>query len=346
MMDKPSVSGSDLNETRPVSLVTGGAGFVGSAVVRRLVESGHRVKVLVRPTSDPRNLENLPVEVVPGDLRNRRSLRKAVKGCSFLFHVAADYRLWVPEPREMYENNVGGTEDIMREALRAGVKKVIYTSSVATLKLNGNSIPADENGAAALTDMIGHYKRSKFLAERSVLRMIESQGLPAVIVNPSMPVGPGDIKPTPTGRFIADAISGRMPAYVNTGLNVVHVDDVAAGHLLALQRGRIGERYILGGHNMTLKEILRVVAAMAGRTPPRVRIPHNLILPIAVISEACARYAFKGEPRVTLVGARMARKSMFFSTEKAKRELGFHPRPVIEALKDAVDWFRKNGYMR
>jgi dihydroflavonol-4-reductase len=327
-----------------MTLVTGGAGFVGSAVVRQLVRSGHRVRVLVRPTSDPRNLRRLPIDMVTGDLTDHRSLKQALTGCDFLFHVAADYRFWVPEPEEMYENNVQGTEKIMREALRAGVRKIIYTSSVATLKLNSNGIPTDENGAASLKDMIGHYKRSKFLAEATVLGLIETRGLPAVVVNPSMPVGPGDIKPTPTGRFIADAVAGRMPAYVNTGLNVVHVDDVAKGHLLALEHGRIGERYILGGHNMTLKEILIEVASIAGRTPPRVRLPHKLILAVALFSEAWARCACKGEPRVTLDEARMARKRMFFSSGKAERELGYTFRPAREALHDAVHWFRQNGY--
>jgi len=330
-------------KVQQVTLVTGGAGFIGSAVVRRLVRSGHRVRVLIRPTSDPRNLRRLPIDIVTGDLTDQPSLERALKGCRFLFHVAADYRLWVPEPERMYENNVRGTEKIMEEALKAGVRKIIYTSSVATLKLNGNGVPADEKGAASLGDMIGHYKRSKFLAEAAVLDLIETRGLPAVVVSPSMPVGPGDIKPTPTGRFIANAVAGRMPAYVNTGLNVVHVDDVARGHLLALEHGTIGERYILGGHNMTLKEILIEVASIAGRMPPRVRLPHRLILAAAFFSEAWARCACRGEPRVSLDEARMARKRMFFSSGKAERELGYTYRPASEALRDAVHWFRQNG---
>jgi len=329
---------------KPVALVTGGAGFVGSAVVRRLIRSGYRVRVLVRPTSDPRNLENLPLDIVTGDLIDQGTLKRALAGCAFLFHVAADYRLWVPEPEEMYENNVRGTEKIMREALRADVRKIVYTSSVATLKLNGNGVPTDENGAASLKDMIGHYKRSKFLAEEAVLRLIETRGLPAVVVNPSTPVGPGDIKPTPTGRFIADAVSGRMPAYINTGLNIVHVDDVADGHVLALKHGRIGERYILGGNNMTLKQILLQIAALAGHRPPRVCIPHKIILPVAVLSEGWARCICKGEPRVTLDGVRMAKKQMFFSSRKARQELGYSSRPASEALYDAVHWFRSNGH--
>jgi len=328
---------------RPTTLVTGAAGFVGSAVARRLVASGHQVRVLVRPTSDSQNLINLPVERVSGDLRDDRSLKEAMQGCDFLFHVAADYRLWVPKPEEMYENNVQGTERIMHEALRAGVRKIVYTSSVATLKLDGDGVPADETCAASLKDMIGHYKRSKFMAEGTVLDLIRTRGLPAVVVNPSTPVGKGDVKPTPTGRFLADAVAGRMPAYVDTGLNIVHVDDVAKGHLLALSHGRVGERYILGGHNMSLKEILREVASLAGRRPPMIRIPHRAILPIAALSEAWARCASKTEPRVTMDGVKMARKAMFFSSEKAERELGYSSRPAREALRDAVQWFRQNG---
>ena len=327
-----------------VTLVTGATGFVGSAVVRQLIQSGHRVRVLVRPTSDLRNIENIPLDIVTGDLTDRVSLQKALDGCVFLFHVAADYRLWVPEPEEMYKNNVIGTLKIMQEAMKAGIRRIIYTSSVATLKLNGNGTPAYENNTASLEDMIGHYKRSKFLAEKEVLRQIATRGLPAVVVNPSTPVGPGDVKPTPTGRFIVDAAAGRMPAYVNTGLNVVHVDDVAKGHLLALRHGRIGERYILGGHNMTLKEILIEIASIAGRTPPRIRIPHRLILPIAILSEAWARFTGKREPRVTLDSEKMAKKQMFFSSAKAEREIGYTSRPARAALYDAVLWFKKNGY--
>lgn len=326
-----------------MTLVTGASGFVGSAVVRCLIRSGHRVRVLVRPTSDFRNLAKIPVDRVVGDLKDPHSLRQALKGCVYLFHVAADYRLWVPDPRDMYQINVRGTQEIMREALHAGIKRIIYTSSVGTLKLNGDGSAADENATASLTDMIGHYKRSKLLAERAVLNMVETRGLPAVVVNPSTPVGPGDIKPTPTGRFIAEAASGRMPAYVNTGLNIVHVDDVATGHLLALRQGKIGERYILGGCNMTLREILLEVASLVRRPVPRVCIPHPVVMPIAVLSELWARCAGRGEPRVTVVGAKMARRHMFFSSEKAIRELDYAPRPPQEALYDAVQWFRLNG---
>ncbi len=327
------------------TLITGATGFVGSAVLRQLTNTAHSVRALVRPGSDRRNLAGLSIEICTGDLTDRPSLDRALAGCSALLHVAADYRLWVINPREIYEANVTGTRNIMLAAAHAGVTRIVYTSSVATLGLNPDGSPADEDTPVSLADMIGHYKRSKFLAEAEVKRLAQEEGLPVIIVNPSTPVGPRDIKPTPTGRIIVDAASGRMPAYVDTGLNLVHVDDVAAGHLLALERGKIGERYVLGAVNMTLKEILAELAAITGRRPPRIRLPHNMVLPIAYISEAWARTIGGKEPRVTLVGVRLAKKKMFFSTEKARRVLGFHPRPVEEALRDAVNWFREHGYL-
>lgn len=326
-------------------MITGATGFVGSAVLRQLIKSGHSVRALVRSNSDRRNLAGLSIEICTGDLTDRPSLDRAVAGCSTLFHVAADYRLWVINPRAIYEANVTGTRNIMLAAAHAGVTRIVYTSSVATLGLNPDGSPADEDTPVSLANMIGHYKRSKFLAEAEVKRLAEEEGLPVIIVNPSTPVGPRDIKPTPTGRIIVDAASGRMPAYVDTGLNLVHVDDVAAGHLLALERGKVGERYVLGAVNMTLKEILTELAAITGRQPPKIRLPHNLVLPIAYVSEAWARTMGGKEPRVTLVGVRLAKKRMFFSTEKARRVLGFHPRPVGEALQDAVNWFREHGYL-
>jgi dihydroflavonol-4-reductase len=327
------------------TLITGATGFVGSAVLRQLINAGHSVRSLIRANSDRRNLAGLPVEIMIGDLKDRASLDRALAGCSILFHVAADYRLWVPNPQEIYETNVTGTCNIMLAAAQAGVTRIVYTSSVATLGLTPDGSPADENTPVSLADMIGHYKRSKFLAEAEVKRLAEEQGLPVVIVNPSTPVGPRDIKPTPTGRMIVEAASGRMPAYVDTGLNLVHVDDLAIGHLLALERGEIGERYVLGAVNVTLKKILTELAAITGRRPPRIRLPHNLVLPVAYISEAWARMTGLNEPRVTLVGVRLAKKRMFFSAEKARRVLGFHPRPIEEALRDAVDWFRQHGYL-
>ena len=326
-------------------MVTGATGFVGSAVLRQLLAAGHNVRALVRPNSDCRNLTGLPVEIVNGDVRDRQSLDRAMAGCSTLFHVAADYRLWVFKPDEMYETNAIGTRNVMLAAMDAGIKRVVYTSSVATLGFTRNGSPADEDTPVSFKDMIGHYKRSKFMAEAEVKRLADEQGLPVVIVNPSTPIGPRDVKPTPTGRIIVDAASGRMPAYVDTGLNLVHVDDVAIGHLLALERGKLGERYILGACNMSLGEIFSAVATFAGRNPPRIRLPLPLVFPIAFVSEAWARVVSRREPRVPLTGVRLARKRMFFSTEKARRFLGFTPRPVGEALKDAVDWFRENGYL-
>ena len=326
-------------------LVTGATGFVGSAVVRALLERGEAVRVLARAESDRRNIEGLAVEVAEGDLRDKASLERACHGCQALFHVAADYRLWVPEPDEIYAANVDGTKALMEAAGEAGVTRIVYTSSVATLGLNRDASPADETTPVSLADMIGHYKRSKFLAEAGVRRLVAEADLPAVIVNPSMPVGPRDIKPTPTGRMIVEAARGRIPAFVDTGLNVVHVADVAAGHLAAFKRGRIGERYILGGENMALGEILAAIARRCGRRAPRLRLPHGLVLPLAYAAEAWARLARSGEPFVTLDGLRMARKRMYFTSAKAEAELGYQARPAEAALADAVDWFREAGYL-
>lgn len=338
-------AGREKTGTAMTTLITGASGFVGSAVLRRLVAAGHGVRVLTRPTSDRRNLEGVECEVVTGDLGDAESLAAAVRGCDALFHVAADYRLWVPDPDAIYRVNVEGTRALMRAALEAGVSRVVYTSSVATLGLNRDGSPADEDTPVSLADMIGHYKRSKFLAEEAVRELVREQGLPAVIVNPSAPVGPRDVRPTPTGRMVLDAAAGRMPAYVDTGLNVVHVDDVAEGHMLAFERGRPGARYVLGGQNMTLREILHAVAAISGRKPPKLRLPHGLILPIAYAAETAARLGLGGEPVVTVDGVRLSRKTMFFSAAKAKRELGYRARPAEEALRDAVAWFREHGYL-
>jgi len=327
------------------TLITGASGFVGSAVLRQLIAAGHRVRALVRPNSDRRNLNGLAVEIVTGDLTDRRSLDRALAGCSSLFHVAAIYRLWVPHHEEIYETNVTGTHNIMLAAANAGIKRIVYTSSVATVGLTPDGSPADERTPASLKDMLGHYKRSKFLAEAEVKRLANEERLPIVIVNPSTPVGPRDIKPTPTGRFILDAALGRMRAYVDTGLNLVHVDDVAIGHLLAFERGEIGERYILGAQNMTLKEILTELAVLTGGRSPKFRLSHNLVLPFAYLSETWSRLTHGGEPRVTVTGVRLAKKRMFFSADKARRLLGFNPQPVEKALREAVDWFKENGYI-
>jgi len=328
------------------TFITGASGFVGSAVLRLLIEEGHTVVALVRPSSDRSNLAGLPAEIVTGDLTDPDSYAAALVGCDFLFHVAADYRLWVPKPDEMYETNVTGTRKLILAAVQAGVKRIVYTSSVATLGLNSDGAPADESTPVTLSDMIGHYKRSKFLAEAEVKRLVREQNLPVVIVNPSTPVGPRDIRPTPSGRVIIDAASGRIPAYVDTGLNLVDVDDVAVGHLLALNHGTVGRRYILGAQNMTLREFLTEVAIMAGQSPPKVRLPRALILPIAYLAEGWARLTRSGEPLITVDGVKLSKKKMFFSSERAERELGFRPGPVKEALRSAVNWFQQNDYLR
>ena len=320
------------------ALVTGVTGFVGSAVARRLLRDGHHVRALVRATSDRRNLQDLDVEVIEGDLTDAGSLLPACDGCDALFHVAADYRLWAPAPEELYRVNVEGTRAILEAARRAGIPRVVYTSSVATLGIPKDGGPGDENTAVALGDMIGHYKRSKFLAEE-VARTFAAEGLPIVIVNPSTPLGPRDIKPTPTGRIVRDAIAGRLPAYVDTGLNIVHVDDVAEGHWLAFQRGVVGERYILGGFDLSLHDVLFQIADISGRSPPKWRLPHAAVLPVAYASEAWARLTGTN-PIATVEEIRMSRKHMFFSSARAMRELGYAPRPARLALEDAVRWFK------
>lgn len=327
------------------TLITGASGFVGSAVLRRLLDAGEEVRALVRPASDRRNLEDLPIEVVSGDLTDPSSLRRALQGCRALFHVAADYRLWIPRPHEMYSANVDGTMTLMRTALDSGIERIVYTSSVATLGIPPDGGISDESTPVNLADMIGHYKRSKFMAEQAVMRLSRAEGLPAVIVNPSTPVGPRDIKPTPTGRMIVDATSGRTPAYVDTGLNIVHVDDVAEGHWLAYQQGQVGERYILGGENLSLKEIFIRLAALSGHAPPRVRLPRALIYPIAYASEVWTRLRGRGVPLVTVDQLRMSKKTMFFSSDRAGRILGYRPRPAQEALRDAYQWFREHRYL-
>lgn len=319
------------------SLVTGATGFVGAAVARRLLREGHHVRVLARPGSDRRNLQGIEVEVVEGDLTDAPSLAHACDDCDALFHVAADYRLWAPRPDELYRTNVDGTRALLEAARQAGVPRIVYTSSVATLGIRGDGLPGDEATPVSLDDMVGHYKRSKFLAERLVSDYA-SRGLPVVIVNPSTPLGPRDIKPTPTGRIVRDAVAGRMPAYVDTGLNVVHVDDVADGHWLAFRHGRVGERYILGGANLSLRELLFEIADIVGRKPPRWRLPHGAVMPVAYAAQAWARISGR-PPIATVEEVRMSRKRMFFTSAKAERELGYAAGPVRLALEDAVAWF-------
>lgn len=328
---------------KPRALVTGATGFVGSAVARRLLAEGFIVRVLARPGSDRRNLAGIEVEVAEGNLTDAASLALACADCDALFHVAADYRLWAPKPEELYQANVEGTRALMQAARKAGVKRIVYTSSVAVLGIPKDGTPGNEDTPVTVDDMIGHYKRSKFLAEE-VVREMARDGLPVVIVNPSTPIGPRDLKPTPTGRVVRDAAAGKMPAYVDTGLNLAHVEDVAEGHWLAYQKGVIGQRYVLGGTDMSLREILAMIADIVGRKPPKVRLPHAVVLPIAYISETFARLT--GIPPVaTVEEVRMSKKLMFFSSEKAKRELGYTQRPARQALEDAVHWYRDNGYL-
>jgi dihydroflavonol-4-reductase len=324
------------------NLVTGANGFVGAAVVRALLARGEAVRALVREGSNTVNLDALPVAIARGDITDAAALRRAAQGCRTVFHVAADYRLWVPDEAAMLRTNVDGSVNVLESAAAAGAERLVYTSSVAVLGINRDRTPADESTQVSLADMIGPYKRSKFLAEQAVQKRAAETGFPVVTVNPSTPIGPGDTRPTPTGRVIVDAATGRMPAYVDTGLNVVHVDDVALGHLLARDRGRPGERYILGGVDMSLREILAMVANLCGRKPPSVRLPRAVVYPVALFGEALARFT-RAEPRVTLDGLRMSRKHMYFSSRKAARELGYHSRPPEQAIGDALAWFRAHG---
>jgi dihydroflavonol-4-reductase len=326
------------------TLVTGATGFVGSAVARKLVAEGFSVRALVRPGSPRFHLAGLDLEFATGDLRDAASVRQAMQGIRYVFHVAADYRLWARDPSEIFAANVDGTRIIMEEARRAGVERIVYCSSVATLKLHHDGSAADETIGLSEAEGIGAYKRSKIAAERLVEAMIARDALPAVIVNPSTPIGPRDVKPTPTGRIIVEAARGRMPGFLDTGLNLVHVDDVAEGHLAALKHGKIGERYILGGENVTLADMLGEIARQVGRRAPWLKIPRAVVVPIAYAAEARARLTGR-EPFTTLDGIRMADHRMFFTAAKAERELGVRARPYREALADAIAWFGAAGYL-
>jgi dihydroflavonol-4-reductase len=323
-------------------LVTGATGFVGANVARLLAAEGYRVRVLARQTSSLAAIEGCPVLVLRGDILDPNTLRPAVEGCGLVFHAAADYRLWVPDAAEIYRNNVNGTRNVLEACARAGVERVVYTSSVGTLGLPRDGGPGTETTPVTLDDMIGPYKRSKFLAER-VAEEYAARGLGVVIVNPTNPIGPWEVKPTPTGRMILDYLLGRMFGTVDTGLNLIHVADVARGHLLAAQRGRAGEKYILGCENYSLAEIFRLLEGITGIRAPRLRLPHALIFLVALANEGLAR-ATGRPPRVPLAGVRMARKRMYFIAEKAVQELGLPQTPVQQALREAVNWFVAHGY--
>jgi len=325
------------------TLVTGGTGFIGANIVRALLQRGADVRVLVRQESDLRNLAGLSLELVYGDLRDRRSLEAALKGCDTLYHAAAVYALWTPNRQEIYESNVAGTVNMMEAALTSAVQKIVYTSSVATIGLPADGSPGTEALPLRPDELVSDYKRSKHLAEQEVLQYAR-RGLPVVIVNPSFPVGPWDIKPTPSGQLIVNFLRGHIPAYVDTGLNVVDAEDVAIGHLLAAERGQIGERYILGHVNLTLPEIFRLLEQVSGVKAPRIRIPYSLAHLSACISEAVALTLTHKPPFVTRAGVKLSRKRMFFDPTKAVRELGFPQTPAIQACEKAVRWFRTHGY--
>lgn len=329
-----------------LTLVTGATGFVGTAVARRLHAEGFELRLMHRASANTANLQEIDAERCVGDLRDPASLSSAAAGCDAVFHVAADYRLWAPDPEALYATNVDGTLNLMRAAHGAGVERFVYTSSVAVLHAGKDGRAADEDTPVGIGDMVGHYKRSKFIAEARARALAAELDLDWVAVNPSTPIGPRDVRPTPTGKVVVDAASGRLPAYVDTGLNVAHVDDVAHGHLLAWRHGVSGRRYILGGDDLPLAAILGRAAVRAGHRAPRVRLPHAIVWPIALAAEGWARLTGStAEPLATLDGVRMATKRMYFSSRRAETELGYRHRPGVEAIDDAVDWFATNGYL-
>ena len=326
------------------TFVTGATGFIGASIVRELLKDGREVRVLVRRGSDTANLKGLDAELWQGDLRDHAGLKQGLQGCDVLYHAAADYRLWTRDPAEMYRINVDGTRAILEAALENGLSKVVYTSSVGTLGNPGDGTPGTEDTPVSLADMVGHYKKSKFLAEREAESFV-SRGLPLTIVNPSTPVGPMDIKPTPTGRIIVDFLNRKMPAYLDTGLNIIAVEDCARGHILAERNGAVGEKYILGNTNLTLREIFSLLADLTGLPAPKVRLPYTPILLAAYVNEGLSKLTGR-EPLIPLAGVQMAAKFMFFDSAKAIRDLGLPRTPVRDALSRAVEWFRHNGYAR
>jgi dihydroflavonol-4-reductase len=326
-----------------LAFLTGATGFVGSHVARALANQGANLRLLVRANSNTKNIDDVKADLVTGDLRDPASLEKGIAGCEVVFHVAADYRLWVRDPEEMYRANVEGTRAILEAARKNRVRRVVYTSSVATMGFTSNGQPADENSPVSLGNMIGPYKRSKFMAEQVAIEAARA-GQDVVIVNPSTPVGERDIKPTPTGRIVVDFLKKKFPAYVDTGLNLVDVKECAQGHFAALEKGRSGERYILGGENLTLKQILDKLAAITGLPSPTIRVPYVLALATGVVDEIVTGRIRGREPRATIDAVRMGRKKMFVSSAKAERELGWKRVPVDDALRRAAEWFRENGY--
>jgi dihydroflavonol-4-reductase len=329
-----------------LAFVSGATGFLGSHVARVLAEQGARLRLLVRPSSDLRNIADLNAERIVGDLREPASIGKALSGCDVVFHVAADYRLWVRDPEEMYRSNVEGTRSLLQASRKQGVRRIVYTSSVATMGFgsgNGGGGVADEQSPVGLSDMIGHYKRSKFMAEQVAVDAAKS-GVDVVIVNPTTPIGERDIKPTPTGRIVVEFLKRKFPAYVETGLNLVDATECARGHVQALEKGRAGERYILGGENLTLKQILDKLGAITGLKSPTVKLPYIFALATGIVDETVTGRILGREPRATIDAVRMGRKMMFVSSAKAERELGWQTVPVDGALRRSVEWFRNNGY--
>jgi dihydroflavonol-4-reductase len=324
------------------TLVTGAAGFLGSHVARQLLARGDSVRVLMRPSSNNRAISDLPLEYVTGDLRDAASLDRAMAGAKRVFHVAADYRLWAKNPREIYDSNVGGTKNLLAAAKKAGIEQLIYTSTVATIAVDRPELP-NESTDSKLEEMIGHYKRSKWMAEQDVLGAVK-EGLPVIVAMPTTPVGPWDWKPTPTGKIILDFVNGKMPGYVETGLNFVGVEECAAGHLLAAERGKIGERYLLGAENLTLKDLLDVLSRITGLRAPAMKIPHAVALGVAYVETAFSRLIGR-EPGIPVEGVKIAQHKMFVDCSRAQKELGFQPKPVAAALERAVRWYQANGYV-
>lgn len=328
------------------AFLTGGTGFVGASLARLLLAQGLKVKALARKGSDRRNLDGLNVEIVEGGLLDKSAIEAGVKGCRYVFNVAADYRIWVPNPADMYKVNVDGAESVIRSAAKAGAERIVHCSSVAAVKVPDDHTPVDETSEySSLDQVVGDYKKSKYLSDVLACKLGKSEGLPVVVVNPAAPIGPRDIKPTPTGRIVVDFMNGKMPSYIDTGMNIVHVDDVAMGHWLAAQKGRVGERYILGGENLTLKGVLDLLASATGRSAPKFKTPYAVAYAFGAVDTAIAR--LRGvEPMAPLDAIKMAKHYMWFSSEKAKRELGYSSRLAAAALQDAADWFSANGYIR